>query len=219
MCRSSAWRKCRLEPRAVPRRVRDSLEKHGGIDPAAFAKLCRLLRYVDGDYNESSHLSGAAQRAGLRGASGALSRHSAGDVRPGRGPTRQIGLRQGRAIIVEKPFGRDLASARELNQILLSNFDEMSIFRIDHYLGKTPGAKPALSSASPTRFWSRSGTATTSKRADHDGGELRRAGAASSLRRSASIRLMTRPGAAQLRLGCGGRPACFALRCPISASS
>ena len=73
------------------------------------------------------------------------------------------GCAEGARVIVEKPFGRDLASAQALNQILLSNFDESAIFRIDHYLGKTPGAEPALSSASPTRSSSRSGTATTSR--------------------------------------------------------
>src|SRR5262249_56894060 len=48
------------------------------------------------------------------------------------------GCARGARVIVEKPFGTDLASARALNQILLSNFDESSIFRIDHYLGKGP---------------------------------------------------------------------------------
>ena len=47
-------------------------------------------------------------------------------------------MRTGARVIVEKPFGRDLASAQTLNQILLGNFDEAAIFRIDHYLGKNP---------------------------------------------------------------------------------
>ena len=48
------------------------------------------------------------------------------------------GCARGARVIVEKPFGRDLTSARNLNSILLSNFDEAAIFRIDHYLGKNP---------------------------------------------------------------------------------
>ena len=48
------------------------------------------------------------------------------------------GSNKGARVIIEKPFGRDLASARELNRILLTSFDETSIFRIDHYLGKKP---------------------------------------------------------------------------------
>ena len=50
----------------------------------------------------------------------------------------EVGLHQRRPRHLEKPFGRDLASARELNRILLGTFDERSIFRIDHYLGKRP---------------------------------------------------------------------------------
>src|SRR4029077_15529261 len=48
------------------------------------------------------------------------------------------GCARGARVVVEKPFGTDLASARALNRILLSNFDESAIFRIDHYLGKNP---------------------------------------------------------------------------------
>jgi glucose-6-phosphate 1-dehydrogenase len=48
------------------------------------------------------------------------------------------GCASGARVIIEKPFGKDLASARGLNDILLGNFDERSIFRIDHYLGKGP---------------------------------------------------------------------------------
>ena len=50
----------------------------------------------------------------------------------------KAGCTQGARVIIEKPFGRDLASAQELNQILLQTFDEKRIFRIDHYLGKKP---------------------------------------------------------------------------------
>jgi glucose-6-phosphate 1-dehydrogenase len=119
-------------------RAKDSLEQHGGLDPAAFEKLCGLLRYVDGDYGD------AATFKTLRGILGdakqpahylAIPPVLFGKV------VEQLtasGCNNGARVIVEKPFGRDLASARALNQILLGTFDEAHIFRIDHYLGKGP---------------------------------------------------------------------------------
>jgi glucose-6-phosphate 1-dehydrogenase len=119
-------------------RARDSVEKHGGLDEAAFAKLSSLLRYVDGDYKDP------ATFAKLRKELGAAE-HPAhylaippvlfGVVVEQLG---KAGCARGARIIVEKPFGRDLVSARALNRVLLSNFDESAIFRIDHYLGKNP---------------------------------------------------------------------------------
>jgi glucose-6-phosphate 1-dehydrogenase len=119
-------------------RARDSVEKHGGLDPAAFARLSTLLRYVDGDYQNPATF--AAMRKELGSA-----QHPAhylaippvlfGEVVEQLGKS---GCAHGARVIVEKPFGRDLASARALNRILLGNFDESSIFRIDHYLGKDP---------------------------------------------------------------------------------
>jgi glucose-6-phosphate 1-dehydrogenase len=119
-------------------RARDSLEKHGGIDPAAFDKLAGLLRYVDGDYQDPATFQalrkelGAAQRPAHYLAI----------------PPMLFGLvveqlakancSNGARVIIEKPFGRDLDSARELNRILLGTFNEQAIFRIDHYLGKRP---------------------------------------------------------------------------------
>jgi len=119
-------------------RARDSLEKHGGLDPGAFEKLARLLRYVGGDYNNPATFQairkelGAAQRpahylAIPPAAFGTVVEQLA-----------RAGCTQGARVIVEKPFGRDLASARELNRILHGCFDEAHIFRIDHYLGKRP---------------------------------------------------------------------------------
>jgi len=97
-----------------------------------------LLRYVDGDYQDPATFE--ALRKELDGAKhpahylaippllfGAVVEQLA-----------QSGCAEGSRIIVEKPFGRDLESARELNRILLGAFDESSIFRIDHYLGKRP---------------------------------------------------------------------------------
>jgi glucose-6-phosphate 1-dehydrogenase len=119
-------------------RARDSVEKHGGIDQQAFAQLNSLLRYVDGDYEDP------ATFACLRKELGSAKRPAHYLAIPpvlfelvveGLGKS---DCAKGARVIVEKPFGRDLASAKELNRILLGNFDETSIFRIDHYLGKNP---------------------------------------------------------------------------------
>src|SRR5512135_980875 len=119
-------------------RAKDSVEKHGGLDPAAFAKLSGLLRYVDGDYNDPATF--AAIREELRDAKRpahylAIPPVLFGTVVEQLGAS---GCAKDARVIVEKPFGTDLASARELNRILFSQFPESSIFRIDHYLGKKP---------------------------------------------------------------------------------
>jgi glucose-6-phosphate 1-dehydrogenase len=119
-------------------RARDSLEKHGGLDPAAFEKLSGLLRYVDGDYQDPATFQsirkelGAAQRpAHYLAIPPALFGLVVEQLT-------RAGCTDGARVIVEKPFGRDLTSAQALNRILLGTFDEHSIFRIDHYLGKRP---------------------------------------------------------------------------------
>ena len=120
-------------------RARDSLEQHGGLDPAAFDKLKSLLQYVDGDYADPATFEALKRALGKA-----------------RRPAHYLAIppalfgavveqlerancstQEGR-VIVEKPFGRDLTSARALNRILLASFDEDRIFRIDHYLGKGP---------------------------------------------------------------------------------
>ncbi len=119
-------------------RAKDSLEKHGGLDPLAFDKLCGLLRYVDGDYNDAATFQalrkelGPAQRPAYYLA---IPPAAFGIVVEQLG---RSGCTAGARVIIEKPFGRDLASAQMLNQILLKTFDERTIFRIDHYLGKKP---------------------------------------------------------------------------------
>jgi glucose-6-phosphate 1-dehydrogenase len=119
-------------------RVRDSLEKHGGIDSAAFDKLCGLLRYVDGDYSDPATFVairkelGAARRPAYYLAIPPMLFGSVVEQ------VANCGCTNGARVIVEKPFGHDLASARELDRILLDKFDEEHIFRIDHYLGKRP---------------------------------------------------------------------------------
>lgn len=119
-------------------RARDSLEKHGGVDPAAFDKLCMLLRYVDGDYNEASTFQGLRRELGSAQRPAfylAIPPAAFGIVVEQLSKT---GSTANARVIIEKPFGRDLVSARALNQILLQTFDEKAIFRIDHYLGKQP---------------------------------------------------------------------------------
>ena len=119
-------------------RAKDSIEKHGSFDAAAFTRLSALLRYVDGDYGDDATFQalrkqlGAARRPAHYLAIppslfGAVVEQLA-----------KSGCTDGARVVVEKPFGRDLASARKLNQILLRSFDEDHIFRIDHYLGKRP---------------------------------------------------------------------------------
>ena len=119
-------------------RAYDSLEKHGGVDSAAFDKLCGLLRYVDGDYQEPATFD--ALRKEMGGAERPAHYLAIPPVLFGAVVEQlaQSGCANGARIIVEKPFGRDLSSARDLNQILLGAFDEAKIFRIDHYLGKRP---------------------------------------------------------------------------------
>jgi glucose-6-phosphate 1-dehydrogenase len=120
-------------------RAKDSLEKHGGVNPEAFAKLMALLRYVDGDYGDQETWN--ALRKELSG-SGCPAYYLA--IPPSLfetvvGHLSASGCANGTPrVILEKPFGRDLASARELNATLHKTFEEPAIFRIDHYLGKNP---------------------------------------------------------------------------------
>ena len=117
-------------------RAKDSLEKHGGLDPAAFQKLIGLLRYVDGDYQDPATFTALRK-----------------ELKDAQRPAHYLAIPpvlfetvvehlsasncgKGARVIVEKPFGHDLASAQELNKVLLGTFDEADIFRIDHYLGK-----------------------------------------------------------------------------------
>ena len=119
-------------------RAHDSLEKHGGLDPAAFKKLSGLLRYVDGDYQDAATYQllrqqlGAAQRpAHYLAIPPVLFRLVVEQLA-------KSGCAKDGRVIVEKPFGTDLDSAHALNRFLLQTFDETAIFRIDHYLGKRP---------------------------------------------------------------------------------
>ena len=119
-------------------RAKDSLDKHGGIDTAAFDKLCGLLRYVDGDYQAPATFQaigkalGSARRPAHYLAIPPMLFELVVEQ------LAKVGAAHDARVIVEKPFGHDVASARELNRVLLGAFDETSIFRIDHYLGKRP---------------------------------------------------------------------------------
>src|SRR6202167_2888936 len=117
-------------------RARDSVEHAGGFEPECFAKLSAQLRYVDGDYADpSTYLE-------LRKALGkathpihylAIPPSMFGSVVQG---LAKSGCADNARVIVEKPFGRDLATAQALDKTLHEVFPEESIFRIDHYLGK-----------------------------------------------------------------------------------
>ena len=129
----AGWTLAQLEARA-----KDSLEKHGGLDPSAFDILRRRLRYVDGDYQDPAtfqairkELGSARRPAHYLAIPPALFELVVEQLG-------KAGCTNGGRVIVEKPFGHDVASAQELNRVLLGAFDESSIFRIDHYLGKRP---------------------------------------------------------------------------------
>jgi glucose-6-phosphate 1-dehydrogenase len=119
-------------------RAKDSLEKHGAVDQDAFNKLMGLLHYVDGDYNDPNtfaqlrkELGDAKQPLHYLAIPPSLFAKVAENLA-------QSGCAQNARVVVEKPFGHDLASAQELNRILQRYFPEDRIFRIDHFLGKEP---------------------------------------------------------------------------------
>jgi glucose-6-phosphate 1-dehydrogenase len=129
----SGWDLARLRKRA-----HDSLKEHGKVDEEAFAKLSGLLRYIDGDYKDSRTFQRLRKELG----DAKLPLHDLA-IPPSMFATVTEGLAAGGCIqqarvIVEKPFGRDLASAQELNRILHRHLPEERIFRMDHFLGKEP---------------------------------------------------------------------------------
>ena len=117
-------------------RARDSVERYGGLDPDAFSRLSRLMDYIDGDYTEGATFHELRRKLGN-------AKH----------PTHYLaippilfetvihrlgesGCAEGARIVIEKPFGQDLVTAKRLNEVVHSVFREENVFRIDHYLGK-----------------------------------------------------------------------------------
>ena len=117
-------------------RMRESIEEHGGVDPDAFPRLMKLLRYVEGDYSDPSTFDS------LRTVLGAVKKplhYMAVPPSLFEEVVKQLeraGCHTGARLVLEKPFGHSLASARRLNAILHACFQERDIFRIDHYLAK-----------------------------------------------------------------------------------
>jgi glucose-6-phosphate 1-dehydrogenase len=118
-------------------RARHSIQEHGGgVDEQAFARLMQLLRYVNGDYNDSATFARLREQLGkARRPAHYLA------IPPSLFATVVKALRnsdciQDGRVILEKPFGHDLASAQQLDRILHATFPEDRIYRIDHYLGK-----------------------------------------------------------------------------------
>ncbi len=127
----SGWNLDQLKQRA-----KDSVEHYGGLDPDGFQMLMNVLRYIDGDYSDPKTFQQVRQQLGK-------TRHPIHylAIPPDLFPEvvkqlKSSGCTTGARVVVEKPFGRDLASAQQLNRTLHQEFAESDIFRIDHYLGK-----------------------------------------------------------------------------------
>src|SRR5262249_10026420 len=127
----SGWTLDQLKARA-----RDSVEKYGGLEKDAFARLVGRLRYIDGDYAAPAtfkrlraELGQAQHPVHYLAIPPSLFQevvHQLGDSR----------CAQGGRVVIEKPFGRNLATAQTLNTVVHETFSEDNVFRIDHYLGK-----------------------------------------------------------------------------------
>ena len=117
-------------------RARDSVERYGGLDTDAFSRLSRLMDYIDGDYADPATFQELRRKLGA-------AKHpmhylaippSLFEI-----VIHQLGessCAKGARIVIEKPFGHDLATAQALNSVVHSIFSEENVFRIDHYLGK-----------------------------------------------------------------------------------
>ncbi len=120
----------------LKQRAQDSVEKHGGLDPAGFPILLDKLRYVDGDYKDAETFANVRKQLGD-------AKHPIhylaippvlfGEVLK---QLKASGSAQGARVVIEKPFGNDLPSAVALNKTVHEVFPEEDVFRIDHYLGK-----------------------------------------------------------------------------------
>jgi len=117
-------------------RAKDSVEKHGGADPVGLPILLERLCYVDGDYSDDATFAQVRKELGS-------AKHPLHYLAIPPSLFAEVieklktsGNAEGARVVIEKPFGHDLETARELNQIIHRVFDERDIFRIDHYLGK-----------------------------------------------------------------------------------
>lgn len=117
-------------------RARDSVEHYGGLDPDAFSRLSRLMDYVDGDYSDPATFQELRRKLG----NAKRPTHYLA-IPPSLFETviqrlGESGCAEGARIVIEKPFGQDLATAKRLNGVVHGVFREENVFRIDHYLGK-----------------------------------------------------------------------------------
>jgi glucose-6-phosphate 1-dehydrogenase len=117
-------------------RATDSVATHGGIDPDGLKELLSRLRYVDGDYADPATFAAVRKELGearhplhYLAIPPSLFGHVIDQLKAS-------GSAEGARVVVEKPFGRDLESARALSAEIHKTFDEQDIYRIDHYLGK-----------------------------------------------------------------------------------
>ena len=117
-------------------RMRKSLEEHGGLNQAAFDTLSSRLRYVSGEYGDPETFKALRRELGSAVRPThylAIPPSLFGSVAQG---LHSSDCANGARVVIEKPFGRDIQSAKLLNDTLRSVFPEERIFRIDHYLGK-----------------------------------------------------------------------------------
>jgi glucose-6-phosphate 1-dehydrogenase len=120
----------------LTQRARDSIQHDGNFEAGCFEKLAAQLRYVDGDYSDPQTFKKLKQALGEASRPIhylAIPPSMFADVVQG---LAKSGCADNARVIVEKPFGRDLASAQSLDRTLHEVFTESAIFRIDHYLGK-----------------------------------------------------------------------------------
>src|SRR6201992_714671 len=117
-------------------RAKDSVTEHGGLDPVGFPILLEKLRYVDGDYNDAQTFANV--RTELGAAKHPIHYLAIPPFLFGKVLTqlKASGSSEGARVVIEKPFGNDLASALALNKTVHEVFAEEDVFRIDHYLGK-----------------------------------------------------------------------------------
>jgi len=127
----SGWTLQQLQARA-----KDSVQTYGGLDEEGFSKLMARLQYIDGDYSDAATFHQLRQKLGA-------SKHPIHYLaipptvfEEVIGQLQSSGCAVGGRVVIEKPFGHDLASAQELNQVVHRVFPEEDVFRIDHFLGK-----------------------------------------------------------------------------------